>query len=120
MKACFSAQWRSTTYERKRKREWLSKFQQEGYQLIDAVKVPIDGSSQQRAGRIKEDVEKLISEIKRINPERIILIKVTVYKALAKKLVEEGFAVMNQEPLPFPSSGRQAEFHRKFDRKWLV
>jgi len=78
--------WRQPERERKQKHDWLSKFQTNGYQLIDALKEPTNCTSAARVTNIKARSRKLISEVKRINPECIVLIKVTVYDALFASL----------------------------------
>lgn len=119
MKAVFPGEkWGPAECERRRKPEWLSKFQKNGCWLIDALKRPIKRDT--RAAKVKSDIKarsrELISEVKRINPECIVLIKVTVYDALFNEFTSAGLRVMDAR-LPFPSSGRQKEFHRKFPRK---
>lgn len=116
MKELFHTEWGQMRYERAWKRYWLLKFQKNGYQLIDAVKRPITGLSAARVQIIKREVQELISEIKRIKPKCIVLIKATVHDALFQELGKAHLQVMNKRPLPFPGFGRQNEFHRKFRR----
>jgi hypothetical protein len=120
MKELFPREWGQTKQERKRKRYWLRKFQKEGYQLIDAVKKPIVGSHPVRVQKIRAGAAELISEIKGIKPKRTILIKATVHEALIQALSESRVPVTNKASLPFPGSGRQKEFHRKFRRSRLA
>jgi hypothetical protein len=117
MKQLFpAAKWGPTKCERRRKRDWLRRFQNNGYRLIDAVKKPVDGSPSARVKKIKTHSHELISEVKRIKPRCIVLIKATVYDALFHEFKIAGLPVVNSR-LPFPSSGRQREFHREFPRK---
>ncbi len=82
--------------------------------LIDAVEVPIDGSSQARIKRIEAGGAELLMEIENIAPSAIMLIR-TITR-LYIKLKDAHLPVVNLEPLPFPSSGRQKAFHQKFRR----
>jgi hypothetical protein len=113
MKALYFTEWNKTKtkYHRERKKEWLQKFANSGYLLIDAVKVPIEGSDRRRVTEISRCSTDLIAEIRGINPEKIVLIKTTVHDALFTRLQTAGLPVMNEIPLPFPSSGHQTEFH---------
>ena len=119
MKELFPADWVSTTSERQRKADWLLRFKNKGCQLMDAVKEPIRGTHRKRVAAIEGGASKLIAEIEKIKPKQVILVKATVHEALFQKMKIAGLAVANQEPLPFPSSGRQQEFHCKFNRHWL-
>ena len=119
MKRLPRANWGHTKCERRRKPDWLKRFKDSGCQLIDAVKAPITGRSKQRVERIKVAAPSLIKEIKKIKPKRIVLIKATVHEALFEELRSAGLPVVNKEPLPFPSSGRQKEFERRFRSGWL-
>jgi len=119
MKAVFGMEnWTTTRQERRRKREWLLKFQEKGYQLIDAVKEPMDCGDSARVEKIKENSRELISEIKQINPAMIVLIKATVHKALFQQLETAGLPVAGCK-LPFPGNGQQKKFHREFPRAVL-
>ena len=51
MKELFPVEWGETSKERKRKREWLAKFKENGYLLIEAVEEPIGGSSAAKSGK---------------------------------------------------------------------
>lgn len=119
MKRLFTSEWGETRHERKWKRYWLLKFQKNNYQLIDSVKTPIAGSSAARSKLIRARAPQLISEIRAINPKRIILITATVHQALVQELEDAGLHVINSEALPFPASGHQTEFHRSLRCEWF-
>ena len=116
MKAVYPSQFGATKDERRRKRMWLSKFQESGFQLIDAVKEPLRGTHRRRVLRIKASAPTLISEIQAISPNQIVLIKKSVHDALCQVLKEAGFPVVNQEALPFPAAGQQTKFQKAFRR----
>jgi hypothetical protein len=120
MKSCFGTEFGETKGERERKEYWLRRFQDRGYRLIDSVKTPIsrDKSDRVRLSLIRSASGELIREIDTIKPERIVLIKATVYEALFQELAPR-FNVVNKGPLPFPGSGHQAEFACRFQPDWL-
>ena len=111
MKALYPSEWGCTKTERQRKPYWLAKFQKSGLRLVDAVKEPLCGSAPIRVARIKASSATLISEIRSIEPDRIVLIKKTVHEALFQQFRGAGFHVINETALPFPAAGQQKRFH---------
>lgn len=112
MKALYPQKFGETRQERQRKHDWLTKFQMDGYMLIDACKEPIpkDSSGEsKRRSLLRGQSDDLVAEIRRIDPRQVLLIKVTVYDALYEPLKEAGLPVVN-ERLKFPSSGQQRKF----------
>src|SRR5271170_4461660 len=107
MKALYPSEWAGTKTERQRKAYWLTKFQKSGLRLVDAVKEPLSGTPQSRVVQIKASAPTLISEIRAIGPDRIVLIKKTVHDALFQQLRDAGFLVINETALPFPATGQQ-------------
>ncbi len=116
MKALYPQEWSGTEtkFHRQRKKQWLEKFANSGFLLIDAVKMPIDGSARNRVAEIRRSAVRLQGQIERINPEKIVLIKTTVHDALFEPMRSLGFPVVNDVALPFPSSGQQRRFHDVF------
>lgn len=113
MKAIYGEQFGEVMLERYRKIDWLKRFQSDGYRLIDAVKEPIFSGGSSNVQIIKSHLNDIVNEIQEINPDQILMIKVTVYDALYYGLKNRGLPVVNAR-LPFPGSGRQADFHRMF------
>jgi len=103
MKALYESAWKVTREERKRKPDWLRRFQNDHCLLIDAVKEPIFGTQKQRITQISRTAGDLLEEVNRIRPERIVLIKTTVHRALCQKFRDNGLNVINNNPLPFPA-----------------
>jgi hypothetical protein len=99
--------------EREQKPIWLDRFKERGCQLIDAVKHPIGGTPSQRIAEINLESDALVSEVREIDPVKIVLIKATVYHTMFAKFRKSGLPVLDIK-LPFPGSGRQKEFHDKF------
>jgi hypothetical protein len=116
MKALYPNEWSRTNEERKRKPYWLRKFKQGHFRLIDAVKTPIGGTGAKRVTLIRATAHELVDEILEIDPEQIVLIKASVHEALFQQLKDAGLPLVNKEPLPFPCSGHQTEFHDEIRR----
>ena len=110
MKALYPEEFGETSEERKRKHDWLERFQTDGYQLIDAVKEP----GKTTVAAIYGNAARVIEEIREIGPQQVVLIKATVYDGLFGLLLDAGIPVVDQGSLPFPGSGRQREFHNQF------
>ena len=115
MKALYEGEFGETWKERLWKKKWLTKFKDDGYRLIDALKEPVDQStgSRKRKNLILNVVDRIIEEIREISPNQIVLIKATVFDVLYDPLHTAGLPVVN-ERLPFPGSGRQKEFAVRF------
>ena len=114
MKALYESEFGETSRERLRKRKWLTKFKDDGYRLIDALKDPVGQyTDPQRKKLILNVVDRVIEEIREISPNQIVLIKATVFDVLYDPLHTSGLPVVN-ERLPFPGSGRQREFAVRF------
>jgi hypothetical protein len=101
------------------KEDGLREFQRRGWLLIDATYEPVNRLT--RAGRnkvIERDYPLLCKDLAKLIPDRstpLILIKANVCRLLEPKLVRDEFNVLNRGcVVPFPSSGWQAEFRKKF------
>lgn len=119
MKAIYQEEFKKTKEERQRKRYWLKRFQADGFQLIDAIKKPISGKTRPLLLRklIDRRIPSIATEIKAVGPKHVVLIKATIYEALSPALSAHGIQIENDSAIPFPSSGRQREFH---DRMRMV
>ena len=116
MRAIYGEQIEDVYFERSYKMDWLEKFQFDGYRLIDAVKEPFNCGEKPnvRIERIKSRLDDIVDEIREINPNQIVLIKVTVYDALYQVLKNRGLPVVDAR-LPLPGSGWQTEFQNSFE-----
>ncbi|MHC1709607.1 MAG: hypothetical protein AB9819_04295 [Methanomassiliicoccales archaeon] len=111
----FRGEKRKTNDIRVRKKEFLELFAQEGFYLIDAVDKPIT--------RGEDDFKVVATGVpelaERINGlvsvgTRIVLIKASVY-AIKGDLESRGVrGIINEEMIPFPGSGQQKEFRKRF------
>ncbi len=115
MKALYPGEFAESRQERRRKHEWLRRFQKDGFKLVDAFKKPFPRgeSSKKRCLLLRKQAGALISEVREINPGRVLLIKTTVYDALYEPLRTAGLPILDAR-LPFPGNGRQGEFHNEF------
>ncbi|MGH2662777.1 MAG: hypothetical protein ACRDH8_08195 [Actinomycetota bacterium] len=102
--------------ERTRKKRWLERLQADGIFLIDAVKEPLVGSPNARVRMIRSQANALVSEIRRLEPTAIVLIKSTVWEALREIFEDEELPLLNRGPIPFPGSGQQKGFHEEMER----
>ena len=92
---------------RENKPELLARLQQQGIFLIDLKPDPVDSTS------LDSYVPELVHRVQGLNPERIVLIKATVYDAAYAALAAAGLPVSSVR-VPFPGSGQQTNFSRAF------
>jgi hypothetical protein len=92
---------------RENKPELLQRLSDEGVFLIDLRLDPVDGSP------LAEGVPDLITRCSELAPDRIVLIKATVYDTRYKSLLAAGLPVVNVR-IPFPDQGWQARFQIAF------
>jgi hypothetical protein len=60
-------------------------------------------------------VPDLLRRIRRLDPDKIIVIKASVYDLVQRPLAEAGLPVV-EERIPFPESGQQRRFEVSFGR----
>jgi hypothetical protein len=106
---------RNTEEIRRRKKEFLEVFKQEGFFLIDAVDRPIT-DVEDNFKVVEEWVPELVEKIDDLasNGTKIVLIKASVY-AIMEDLESRGIrGIINEEMIPFPGSGQQKKFRERF------
>jgi hypothetical protein len=91
------------------KAELLARLQQEGVFLIDLLEDPKADTPLNKAA------PHLVRRVKSLAPERIILIKTTVYDT-AYPLLKAAELPVIAERIPFPGSGQQRRFEEAFRR----
>jgi hypothetical protein len=99
------------------KEKLLLKFRDAGFFLIDACEYPINKMSNgQKRKEILANYPNLKERLKDFvdKQTKIILIKKNVFELLAKRLSDDGFAVINKSFINFPSHGNQRIFKEKF------
>lgn len=99
----------NTQPTRDNKTELLARLRDKGVFLIDLKRDPVDGKS------LAMEVPKLLRRIRKLDPQKIIVIKASVYDAVQRPLTEAGLPVVH-ERIPFPGSGQQRRFEVAFSR----
>jgi hypothetical protein len=87
----------------------LERLKTQGVFLVDIKAEPMDGSP------LSHYVAGLVTRIRELAPQRVILIKTSVYDASFRALRDEGLPVID-ERIPFPGSGQQRRFEDAFGR----
>ncbi len=95
------------------KDEWLRRFKQQGYYMIDATDSPVNrlAPGERRAvlnAAVKAKLAEIATLVSRKTP--IILVKKNVFLAFNGPLLQAGFNVIHSSSLPFPSHSHQARF----------
>ncbi len=94
----------------------LDEFKRRGLWLVDAAKCAVNGVDDDEArGRAVERCAEtwLARELRELEPERIVFIKVTVHDRLEPMFVRAGLgARLERERIPHPGSGQYANFLR--------
>jgi hypothetical protein len=104
---------------RNRKPEFLKRFKDDGFFLLDAVEEPLGkASAGEKRRRIRGCLPRLIEDVRSAcgAGTRIMLISAPVFEVCAAALSSEGFNVVNDEMIDFPGSGNQRKFREKFAR----
>ena len=101
------------------KRSMLNEFRSLGFFLIDTCEFPVDKLQprERRLSTIRGGLT-LPGRVEALCPDRILIVKKTVFKPVIRALSETGFAgrVLNKEPLPFPSHGNQKKYRTMLRR----
>ena len=120
MKVLYPDEFLSTRNTRQRKGEFLTRFQNDGFYLIDACRLPLPkrASPSKKKRIICADLPFLkakLAQLKKLNRLRsdtkIILIGRPVYDVCLLAL--KNFHVVNSDMIDFPATGRQKEFRQK-------
>jgi hypothetical protein len=94
---------------RQDKGELLNRLRDKGVFLIDLSPEPLSTVP------LSDFVSDLVTRVTAISPEKVILIKATVYDAAFEALRDACLPVVN-ERVPFPGSGQQKRFEAAFAR----
>ena len=93
----------------------LKEFQLQGFFLIDVSYTPVNKLSIAEKNRVlKGQIPRLVNDIRNLQPERIIILKTSLFAPVRLALEEDGFGerVLNKKPIPFPSNGWQATYRQ--------
>lgn len=97
------------------KRDLLEKFMSRGCYVIDVCGTPVDKmGGRQRLSKVEQGLAPLVREIRRLDPERILVVKVSIYAKVRDAIVRAGLTkrLLNRIPIPFPSHGNQGKYRR--------
>jgi hypothetical protein len=96
--------------EREDKRALLRRLREAGVYLIDVSLEPLPEGSE-----LDPLIPGLLRRIRRLDPQRIVLVKTNVYDEAFDAIRGAGLPVIDAR-IPFPGSGRQQEFRVAFAR----
>lgn len=94
---------------RRNKAELLGELRDRGVYLIDLKLDPVDGKL------IAMEVPGLVRRVRALDPDKVIVIKSSVYDLVREPLVDAGLPIID-ERVPFPGSGQQRRFEEAFAR----
>jgi len=101
------------------KRRMLNEFRSIGFFLIDTCEIPVDRlQSRERRLSTVQGALTLPRRVRSIDPDRILIVKKTVFKPARQVLSDAGFEnrILNTKPLPFPSHGNQRKYRTMLRR----
>ena len=101
------------------KKRILEKLKEGGYFLVDACEFPINKlPEKEKTSHIQNNYKDLKERLKSLvkDDTQIVLIKKNIYDLLAEKLKADGFNVINEEFIDFPSNGNQGKFKKKMQK----
>lgn len=109
-------------YLREHKAEFLNRFKEDGYYLVDAVdeiKARTEPAVRIKAIRVNAEIktgemEALVSQ-HGTEDTKVVIIAATVFKGLYEHLKDK-FNVINDTPIYFPSNGQQSAFLRQMSK----
>lgn len=105
---------------REGKLDYLERFRDQAYYLIDASDHPMPANATPgvKGAQLSASLDKLVCKLSGLATAntRVVLISGSVYEVCCARIKAEGFNVINTEMIDFPSSGRQQHFTRKLRR----
>jgi hypothetical protein len=104
-------------YQKGQKAQYLQKFKEHGFYLIDAVDIPINHlKPADKAKIIEENSESKIREITELisKDTPIVIIQKKIFEIFYPKLKKRNFNVVHGTPIPPPYWGWQQKFKEKF------
>jgi len=116
MKVLYPNEYTDTSIVRLQKKQFLKRFQSDGFYLIDSTDVPmLESSPSYKRRQIKSALPSLREKLSKlaVGGVKVILISAPVYDICASPLRTAGFNVINQDLIDFPGSGGQVKFRDK-------
>jgi hypothetical protein len=94
---------------RENKAELLARLRDRGVFLIDLRRDPVD------VGSLATEVPGLVRRVRRLAPDKIVVIKSSVFDLVRDALLDAGLPLVD-ERVPFPGSGQQRRFENAIAR----
>ena len=97
------------------KQPLLHQLKCQGYFVLDCCYEPVNKMpSKDRKQTINNQLNRLVKDVQTIDPQKIIIIKSSIYYPVKNALEKSGYdkKVLNQKPIPFPSHGHQATYRQ--------
>ena len=101
------------------KRRLLSRFRSAGFFLIDTCETPVDKlNTAARTTAIANGASDLPRKVSNLDPDKIIILKKTVYHPARHSLKAAGWnrRILNSRAIPFPSHGNQTQYRKAIGR----
>jgi len=101
----------------------LEQFKCQGYLLLDCCYEPVNKMPlKERKQTINNQLGRLVKDVQTIDPQKIIIIKSSIYYLVKNALEKSGYGnkVLNQKPIPFPSHGHQATYRQSIKELMLT
>lgn len=98
------------------KKNMLSKFQAKGFFVIDVCYEPVNNlKPKERRLAIIREIPRLLSDIQRLEPEKIVIVKSSIFAPVKEALEKANLStkVLHKKPIPFPSCGNQKKYRQK-------
>jgi hypothetical protein len=121
MKVLYPGEFVSAQDARQRKGEFLSRFKNDGFYMIDACRVPLrkGASFSDKKHSVRNNLpflRKTLRNLSRLfdSRTRAILVSKSVYVVCSSQPL--GVNVINREMIDFPGTGSQKKFRRKLGR----
>jgi hypothetical protein len=121
MKVLYPSEFAGAKDVRQRKEEFLRRFKNDGFYLIDACRIPLrkGASLSEKKQAVRGNLpflRKTIKDLSRLVDSRTkaILISKPVYEVCSPQHL--GVTVINREMIDFPGTGSQKKFRRKLRR----
>jgi hypothetical protein len=94
---------------------WLEKLRDQGVYLIDLASIPVNyHAKSERAAVLQQNIDATVALANELAPEGIVLVKQNVFDLLSEPLHAGGLRVLHDEFIPFPASGQQVHFRKRF------
>jgi hypothetical protein len=100
----------------------LKEFQARGFFVVDVSYEPVDKLPRKaRKSVIIREIPRLVDATRKLNPEKIVIVKCSLFAPVKEALEEAGFGekILNGRALPFPYHGNQ-KIYRQMLRELVL